>query len=237
MAETEARLIENKKKQAEAVRQAKSAAATRMEIEQKLTELSTRLAQNQIIAMAKAEERLQAVETAAAMVLHKIRIESSALMAIQERIEQDAIAIERAIAREAVEAMAIEAAQARIRTDEAAITMASRKIREEIEMTQMIQNCFDGEIPLETSTTENQQSNSAPCCTDEDAINPDDRGEEAEIEAATETSITRESGDAAEQKNAEGAPDSPPEIIASSNATASNKTETSPDLSAMAEIV
>lgn len=57
--------------------------------------------------------------------------------------------------------MAVEAALARIRTDEAAIAQASRKIREEIETTKMIQDCFDEEIPSDTVMHDKEQGDNS----------------------------------------------------------------------------
>lgn len=199
-------------------------------MEQKLTELSTRIAQNQVIAMAKTEERLKAAETAAATVLHKIKLESSALKAIQERIEQDALAVERAIAREAVEAMAVEAALARIRTDEAAIAQASRKIREEIETTKMIQDCFDEEIPSDTVMHDKEQG---------DTHSSDD-GEAllaaTEERMAAETSGALDGSDDSANQPESGMLNDPVQSGASGNSIESNDTEVLPDKSETAEI-
>lgn len=211
LAEMETRLIESRKKQAEAIQQAKSAAKLRIETELKLTELATAIAQNQIIATAKAEERLYAAETVAAAVLHKIQTEASALMAIQARMEQDALAVERAIAREAVETMAIEAARARIQADETAIALASRKIREEIETTRMIQDNFAAATSPDIAADGNENAfsltsdNSKPILTDgEEDMETEEPAESIESDNTP--------GCAAEQDEAE-IPLEKPEII------------------------
>lgn len=145
LAESEACLLADEKKRLDAIQQAKAAHATRLETERKLTDLAAAIAQNRTLIAVKMEENLRMAEIAAITTLGRAQAETSALAALQAKIEQEALAIERAIAREAVETMAMEAALARTRAEETAIAQASNTIREEIAITSIIQQ-YPGEV-------------------------------------------------------------------------------------------
>jgi len=157
LAEIEARLAADARKRHDAIVQAKISITSRIENEQRMTELASKIAQARIVAAVKTEEKLKATEIAASTTFARVQAETSALNAIQARIESDALAIEQAIAREAVEAMAKEAADARTKADQRAIAQASQQIQQDLAETEIIRNNQSAEETTEEQATFSQE--------------------------------------------------------------------------------